>query len=81
MLALTAEGAQRLALRRLGCDQAGSAPGSRAESDGCTTWSSVVHRDSHGGRVAEAVCCSRDSTALPGTSSWHAAGHALGTKA
>src|SRR5208282_4979148 len=55
-----------------------TAPGSRAESGGWTTWSSVVHRDSHGGRVAEAVPCRRFSMELPGTSSSHAAGQAPG---
>lgn len=37
------------------CSGTFTAPGNRAESGGWTTWSSVVHRDSHGGRVAEPV--------------------------
>jgi hypothetical protein len=63
---------------QIDCSGMFTAPGSRAESGGWTTWSSVVHRDSHGGRVAEAVCSRRFSKELPGTSSSHAAGQASG---
>jgi hypothetical protein len=63
------------------CSGTFTAPASLAESGGCTTWSSVVHSDSQRGRVAAAVFCRRVSMALPGTSSWHAAGHASGTSA
>ena len=33
------------------CSGTFTAPASRAESGGCTVWSSVLHSDSHGGRA------------------------------
>ena len=55
------------------------APASRADSGGVTTLSSVVHSDIQRGREGAGAASSWASRLLPGTSCWHAAGHAPGT--
>ena len=55
------------------------APASRADAGGVTTWSSVVHSDIQRGRCGTGVASSPASRLLPGTSCWHATGHAPGT--
>src|SRR5690349_18564846 len=64
-----------VAAGQIDCSSTLVAPSSRAEVGGCTVSSLVVHSDNQPSEPGSLDLFMSLSSALPGTSSWHAVGH------